>query len=221
MTTRDSITRRSHSTRFGLIFLFLGLLLPLSAQEKVDEPQPKTNLEVIQGVVSDLANELVEKCTLSSEQGVLVRFRNPDSSWVMTDAFLQSLKRKNHRVYLSSSTPEGKTQTLDVALFDAAVEYGRAFRESFLGKRKSERTVVARISANVRSENDEVLFAGGLTRTFRDTVYVRDISDLETPSLPITHGAEPRGGFIDEFFEPVIIIGASAVAVYLFFTVRS
>jgi len=101
------------------------------------------------------------------------------------------------------------------------VRYGDAFRESFLGTRKTERTISTTISANVRNAQNEVLFAGAISKAYKDTVNVSQVPELESPSIFFTHGELRGTEFLEEVLEPIIIVGASAVVVYLFFTVRS
>jgi hypothetical protein len=54
-----------------------------------------------------------------------------------------------------------------------------------------------------------------------DVVEVSLIESLENPSVPQTHGVFPPEGFFAGWAEPLVLLGAVAVAVYLLFTVRS
>lgn len=211
-----------HSTLFGLIFLFLAQLSSVFAQEKDSgDPGVRPNLEIIKSEVAALTMEIMKKSDVSTEQNLLVKFRISDTSWVVRNALLETLKRMKYNVFLSSSTEKQEGVSLDIGLVETKVRYGPAFRESFLGKRKTARKIEVAVSANIRDARDEVLFAGSLSRGFSDTIHVGDLPDLEIPSIPLTQGEPPEGGFFDSVLEPLIIIGASAVAVYLFFTVRS
>ena len=64
-----------------------------------------------------------------------------------------------------------------------------------------------------------------LNREFReelhDTIRVSAIPSLEDPGVPLTQGALPPEGFFSSLVEPLVMLGAVAVAVYLLFTVRS
>jgi len=55
----------------------------------------------------------------------------------------------------------------------------------------------------------------------RDTIQVSQVPLLEDPNVPVTQGTLPAEGFFSSLAEPLIMIGAVAVAVYLLFTVRS
>jgi hypothetical protein len=54
-----------------------------------------------------------------------------------------------------------------------------------------------------------------------DTVRMAEIPTLEDPNVPQTQGTRPSEGFFSSLAEPLIMLGAVAVAVYLLFTVRS
>lgn len=210
------------STLFGLIFLFLSEQSSISAQEKESSDSVvRPNLEIIRSGVATLTMEIMKKSDVGTEKNLLVEFRTSDTSGVIRNALLETLKGMKYNVFLSSSTAKREGASLDIGPVETRVHYGRAFRESFLGKRKTARTIEVAVTANIRNAGDEVLFAGSVSRAFSDTIHVGDLPDLETPSIPLTQGEPPEGGFFDTVLEPFIIIGASAIAVYLFFTVRS
>jgi hypothetical protein len=211
-----------HSTLDGLIFLFLltGLSTRLHAGESTDL-STKTNLEVFRSQLDSLASELLQRANLGQERNLFLNVRSSDSSLVVRNMISEAFKRLRYNVFLASHGNGSEGAAIDLAFVEIAVRYGRAFRENILGGRKAERTISTVISANVRSAGNEVLFAGNLARTSRDTVSVGDIPDLENLSIPFTHGEAPEGGVFDNILAPAIIVGASAVVIYLFFTVRS
>jgi hypothetical protein len=210
------------STLAGLIFLFLALSQQALARgEDQSERSVKTNLEVFQTELASLATELLQKSGVGLERNLAVSVRSPDTSWVARNTIVEALKKQSYSVYLSSPDSESRGAAIDIGIVETKVRYGNTFRESFLGKRKTERTISIIVSANVRSAQHEVLFAGAVSRAYKDTVNVSDVPELENASIHFTHGEPPGAGFFEEVLEPIIIVGASAVVVYLFFTVRS
>jgi hypothetical protein len=211
-----------HSTLDGLIFLFFlrGLLTSAYAGELSDLPI-KTNLEIFQSQLDSLASELLEKANLGHEKDLFLNVRPSDSFLVARNMISEALKRLRYHVFFDAQTDGLEGAAIDLAFVQTVVRYGNAFRENILGERKAERTISTVISVNVRSARNEVLFAGSLSRMSRDTVSVGDIPDLENSFVPFTHGEAPEGGVFDNILAPAIIVGASAVVIYLFFTVRS
>jgi hypothetical protein len=212
----------AHSTLLGLIFLFF--IPPLNTQaaggDQGDLPV-KTNLGVFETELSSLVAELVQKSGDGLGRNVVVNVRSQDTSWVVRNTIVEALTKLNYSVYLSSQSGAAKAATIDLGIVEMKVRYGDVFREGFLGTRKTERTIGTGVSANVRNVQSEILFVGAISRVHRDTVDVSDVAKLENPSLSFTHGEPPATDFFENMLEPAIIIGASAVVVYLFFTVRS
>jgi hypothetical protein len=219
MRFQEHMCAKRHSTLNGLIFLFLltGLSVRGYAGESTDPPT-KANLEIFRSQLDSLASEVLERANLGGEKNLFLNVRSSDSSLVARNMISEALKRLRYNVFFAS---RGDEATIDLAFVETSVRYGSVFRQSILGERKAERTINTVISANVRSVQNEVLFAGSLSRTLRDTVSVGDIPDLENSSIPFTHGEAPEGGAFDNILAPAIIVGASAVVIYLFFTVRS
>ena len=156
-----------------------------------------------------------------SWRNVVVNVRSPDTSWVARNTIVEALTKLNYSVYLPSQGGEGKAAIIDLGIVEMKVRYGDVFREGVLGTRKTERTINTTLSANVRNAQNEILFAGAVSRALKDTVVVSDVAQLENSSIAFTHGEPPKTDFFENVLEPVIIIGASAVVVFLFFTVRS
>lgn len=211
-----------HSTLLGLIFLFLAVSSNGSAHGEDRSNAPvKTNLQVFQTEFASVAAELLQRSGVGLEQNLVVNVRSSDTCWLARNTILEALKKLNYSVYLSSPGSEGRGAAIDIGIVETNVRYGKTFRESFLGRRKTERTISTIVSASVRNVQNEFLFVGDVSREYKDTVKVNDVSDLENPLISCTRGEPPGADFFDELLEPIIIVGASAVVVYLFFTVRS
>jgi hypothetical protein len=56
---------------------------------------------------------------------------------------------------------------------------------------------------------------------FSDTIALSQVERIEHASLPVTRGRVPPEDFFSGIAEPLIIVGAVAVAIFLLFTVRS
>jgi hypothetical protein len=100
---------------------------------------------------------------------------------------------------------------------NAAVEYSEPEKGglfgSFLTKRKVE------LSGNYFISGKSQINDFKLVDT--DTVDVDEVDNLENRAFPFTQGDLPAEPFFSSILEPVVAIGAAAVAVILFFSVRS
>jgi hypothetical protein len=143
------------------------------------------------------------------------------NSWneIVRTAVLQTLLERTEKVYTAPDIPD---TLFSLALNDVVLTYGSPFSTSFLGARKVERTitVTAEISLTTK-QSERILYSSVITLSSTDTVLFSAIEALHDPSLPFTSPPLPAVSFIDTILEPAIITIASAVAVYLFFTIRS
>ncbi|NND73289.1 MAG: hypothetical protein HKN43_17070 [Rhodothermales bacterium] len=98
---------------------------------------------------------------------------------------------------------------------DARVSYLRESRSTL------ERTVDVRLSG-LRFENGvATVSVAECPGTFTDIVDRNDIEAIEDAGIQETRGIIPRSGFLKRYGQPIVAGAASAVAVYLFFSIRS
>ena len=96
------------------------------------------------------------------------------------------------------------------------------YREGMFGAKKVKRTVTAEMAyQTIDADTREMRANGTLTKSKSDTVFVDMVPDLETANVQSTHAVLPDDSVLDRIFEPVVIVGAAGVAIYLFFHIRS
>src|SRR5690606_12045168 len=106
---------------------------------------------------------------------------------------------------------------VNLVLDNSYVGYSEPEKDGLFGDFYTERTI--KISGNYFiSRNSEVKDFGF---TSKDQVRVDDVDELENRSYPFTQGDLPPEPFFSTLWEPIVAIGAAAVTVILFFTVRS
>ena len=117
---------------------------------------------------------------------------------------------------------EAKIHNLNFVIQDAEVKYGEQERDGFLGEFYVSRELI--LSGNYLITSSEVPSSSELKEfnySFTDKVKVEDIDKIENRSFPFTSGKLPSEPFFSSLLEPVIAVGAAAIAVILFFSVRS
>ena len=97
------------------------------------------------------------------------------------------------------------------------VGYTEPERDGIFGDFFTERTI--ELSGNYFISNnpqvEDFKFA------VKDTINVEDVENVENRSYPFTQGELPPEPFFSSLLEPIVAIGAAAVTVILFFSVRS
>ncbi len=148
---------------------------------------------------------------------------NPDPlNPFLTHAVVSRLRQDEKDIFLDpGAAPEDTArQTAEaVALTyfvdDAAVGYEAR------GRRRIERTLELQLSYLMTDVNARVLTDSTCTLKYEDLIARSDLDAVESESIPLTKGEHPRRGWLRRYAEPIVVAGATAVAVYLFFNVRS
>ncbi len=109
---------------------------------------------------------------------------------------------------------------LELVITEARAFLENSRREGFFGPRLADRVVVLTGRAKTWVEGIPPQYVD-LTRAFRDTVRLSAVESLENPSLGFTRITIPSQGFFDNLLEPIVVLGAVGVAVYLLFAVRT
>lgn len=101
---------------------------------------------------------------------------------------------------------------------DAVTSYGDVFRAGLLGDYYVPRKLTLSGSINF---SGNTIFSRDFYYSSLDTVKTEDIESLENTAYAFTRGKLPAEPFFSSILEPVVVIGTAALAVILFFTIRS
>ena len=176
--------------------------------------QTKTNLEIFYTLV-DSSVTLMDNAIPSSKNKINLTLTLGDSYAIFYNQIISSLIRKNKIIV--DSTAQDITKVIYV-LESAELKYGDMYRDGFLGTEKIPRKF--KLIGNYLIQNNNA----GVKRfeySYSDTIDADEINEVENLSYPFTRSEVPAEPFFSNIWEPVIAIGAAAVAVYLFFSVRS
>lgn len=187
----------------------------------VVQNSPPTNIEVISQLTQRIAQSLVREAKITTRDTCNVKFINADNLQFLEHTFMKSLQQLTSFVTANLDKTEHSVN-FEIQPSQAFVQYNNMFREGFLGEKKVERMITVELSAKiVRNQSGDILFAGMKQEQFRDTVNVELIEHLESPAVKATHAVLPSETFFDRIMEPLVIITATGILIYLFFTVRS
>jgi hypothetical protein len=100
---------------------------------------------------------------------------------------------------------------------DSYVGYSEPEKDGIFGNYFAERTI--ELSGNYFISNQSQVKDFKITAI--DTINVENVEYVENRSYPFTRGDLPTEPFFSSILEPVIAIGAAAVVIILFFSVRS
>jgi hypothetical protein len=183
--------------------------------------RPQTNLEIMQNLVASMTNEIVARSHIAIGDSIDVTCSPVEDGWIGQMALVSGLQAAGFHVFDKDQSTLRRV-SLRVMGMNYAVRYGEVSRDGLFGAERVQRSITAGFSfETLDTRSGEILSTWTLSRASTDTVDVDDISELEQPSTRSTHAEIPNEPFIDRFVEPFVIIGATGVAVYLFFHIRS
>ncbi len=191
---------------------FLGLLTGIILLSVITcRAQGKSSLQVLNQLVDSSLIELtaqipdtIRNISLDLEEGTYSVF----NSQIISDLTGMGYK-------LVSRDNSFKLQYV---IREASTSYGDIFRDGFLGDYLVPRTLTLSGSGNF---SGRIITTHNFNFTFRDTIAVDSVNSYENPAWSFTHGRLPSEPFFSGIFEPVIAVGTAALAVILFFTIRS
>lgn len=205
------------SLRDALILtLVVSLACETLAAEEDDVARTPTNLELIQNLSAQVGDTLA---TLAAEgDSVRVAIYPSESAWFVEGSVLEAIRKSGRIPTASTSAP----YDIQLGLEKVEVRYDDGRRSGLFGSRIVDRSVGVRYAVKVVDRRSGmILLTGTVSRDSHDVVESSEIEELENPRIPATQGKLPAEGFFSSLVEPLVTMGAIAVAVYLLFQVRS
>lgn len=178
--------------------------------------QSKSNLNIFNELVDSSVVSLINNLETSGNE-INLKLELGNSYSLFQNRILYDLKENEIKVNLFPQRKEN-IYNINFAIEEMEVNYYDIERESLFGEFLMPREVTLKGNFSISREN---IFTKNYNYTFLDTVNVKAVSELENPSYPFTKGEMPSEPFFSSITEPVIAISSAAVAVILFFTIRS
>lgn len=199
----------------ALIIVSSGFAGRLHAQQ-----QPESNAGIFMKELREIAGEILRSAPLHAGDTVSLRIERDEAAPIAEQAFAETLL--SNRIAVFRDTMAASKYEFTVASKELNVRYEKSFKDGVFGASRCGRTISASCSAIiVHRSSREVLYSGTVSRTCSDTVDVGMIGSLEDEAMKFTHGDVPSETFLDRFVEPFVIVGATGIAIYLLFHIRS
>jgi hypothetical protein len=204
--------------RHSLAVLVAGIGLVPGVHAQDSASAVATNLRVYQSLAASLGDSLANLLSTADSPRVSVRIAPPDVAWFLQDAVERPFRARNCVISASDSARYG----VEFGAVEMNVQYSNLRRPGIFGSRVLDRTVVllARLRLVDRATG-VVVMTGERKALFADTIDLSEVERIEHSAVPVTRGTLPPEGFFSGIAEPLVIVGAVAVAIFLLFTVRS
>ena len=169
-----------------------------------------SNLAVYQQLALECLGELPSGIdTLALEAGSRMPF--------LRTALVEAWKTGGHEIYAIDATPPQAAHLprLAFTVEDAGVIYTRADR------RRLNRRIRLGLRYSLTDSDGRIITDDSCAEALSDVIDRAAVARLEDHAYSETQGELPRAGWLRRIVEPAIITAATAIGVYLFFTLRS
>lgn len=193
----------------SLRFLFTFLLFQTSILS-----QSTSNLDQFYILIDSASNLLIRD--LGDVKRVNLELNLGTDYSVFANKIRGTLLRSGVQFAVDDSTKENYVK-VNLVVDNCFVGYSEPEKDGIFGDFLTERTV--ELSGNYFISNQSDIEDFKLI--IKDKVNVEDVEEIENRSYPFTQGELPPEPFFSSILEPVVAIGAAAVVIILFFSVRS
>ena len=192
---------------FFVVAVFF-LTVDLSAQ------QPDTNLDIFYSMIDSSVTDFISEVP-KSEESIRLELNLEKNYSVFTNKVIAKIISLGKKI---SNEKSKAFSNVSYIINEAKVTYGDIHRNGFFGGYYLPRSLT--LKGNYTVGGNSTVFKD-FSYSYNDTLRYDDIKNVENDSYPFTKGEIPSEPFLSSLFEPIVAIGAAAVAVILFFTVRS
>lgn len=176
----------------------------------------------MQSLIEAIGRELLPSLSVPVGETIALSCQSGEEGWIVQQSLAAALTRAGMKVYVGRDSVPAPNLVVEVRSVALGVGYTDLSRDQVMGTRRITRTVSAAfVCLATDARTGKVLFSGTPARQLADTVSADDVPALESPTVRSTHADLPSGSFLDRMVEPFVILGATGIAVYLLFHVRS
>ncbi len=205
----------------GCLLCLLLANIPAFSQLSQEADSVQSNATLFRSCLSKLADSLVSVSPMLKGSSVLLSIVASEERPLIEQAITSGLKRNGCDVYLDSLKGMG-VYLLKLNGVELHVTYREPFHERLFGESRSQRLVSASVPYMLsEAQTAKVLKSETLKLSLADTIAVGQISQLEQKNIQSTIAPMPERSFFDRLLEPLLIIGSTGVAIFLFFHIRS
>jgi len=178
----------------------------------------RTTMVVSQMLADTIARRAFSILPQTDSSPVAVTMLPAGDAWFLEGAIFRAARASGH---VPDVSPEAR-YAAEFGITDMRVELLNPRRPGLFSARLVDRTVTLALWGKIVDRTSgRILVAETWREQDTDTVCVEDLERLETPGVPATRGVLPAEGLFSSFLEPLILLGAVGVAVFLLFTSRS
>ncbi len=193
----------------SLRFLFILILFQTTIYS-----QASSNIDQFYTLIDSASNLLIKDLGDSKKINLELNFGIDYS--VFANKVRGNLLRSGIQ-FVGNDSIEENVVRVNFVIDNSFVRYTEPEKDGIFGDFFTERTI--ELSGNFFVSNQSQV--KDFTIAVKDTINVEDVEKVENRSYPFTRGELPPEPFFSSLLEPIVAVGAAAVIIILFFSVRS
>jgi hypothetical protein len=187
----------------------------MSAQPEGEQPAP--TVSVYQSLAAEAVTQLCSQLRPPDSLRVMVAVDPPGTYWFIDEAISRALRERKLQ-----PVPGGGEWRIECGVKNARVQYTNVRRDGLLSAHVVDRTATLVLWLRVSDRQPARYLLDQEWHAQRtDTIKVSDVDRVEHPGVAATHAVVPAEGLFSSWLEPLILVGAIGVAIFLLFTTRS
>ncbi len=197
----------------GVLIIIFGVFV-----NSICNAQVKTNLEIIKNLIDKSVQVIAKDTNFKNYNKLVVEFVAAKDYEILQTEVISELQKNG--VQLFGKNKIADLPKLTYTLNNAKVSYKDIFKDGILGTYLVERE--SNLNGSFFFEKNNMI---GKVNKFNfsvlDTVMYDDVKKLENIAYQFSSAELPNEPFFSSLLEPAIAISSAAIAVYLFFSLRS
>jgi hypothetical protein len=205
-----SAGRKSCFLRPALFLMLIFYSIPVQCQSI-------PNLEIFYKLADSIAIN-TSKNIPQNKKEVKLDLGTGSAYSIFNNRIIEGFQNSGKKVVPGPKYDSMTTAEVSIIIDGSNVNYAELFQEKLFGGFFAKREITL-------SGNYIIFSPGVMSHNFNysstDTVNLNEVRNLENNALPFTQGKIPPEPLFSSIYEPVIAVGAAALTVILFFTIRS
>jgi len=193
------------------------LSLVVHSQSVKSQDDLLSNTEILHEVIRKSVEQLESEIPDNAHINLAVQY--PEYDWFFHHRASEVLRELGYTVSVNNVSDRDVKYSVEVGIEQIGIRYNDIRRRSIFGSRVITRSAGGVFSFRITGENTEKIVR--VTENITDEVPYSKHPEIENSALPFTQAVLPGGSLTDRYLGPAVIVAATGVVVYLFFSVRS
>ena len=182
--------------------------------------QVPSNLDLLQVMVSRPVLEAVDSLSPTPERIMIESESSSEMNNWLVQLIRKELLTKNFSL-LDKSDTSNVDLTIVIEDLKSVIIYRGIDRDLLLRVSKYERSMETFLTFYIKNNRESILYTYSKRNEQKDVLSGSQLKEVESTFFPFSQGQKIESGIMNKLIEPAIITVATAVAIYLFFSLRS